>query len=359
MNQRLFNVNPSYDFVNCGIDRRWIQALNVDDVTLPAFSIVEFYPLPGRVRRSGEDGADNWVPHIRQATHWRRPSRTGSGSKRRARGAVGLMSPYLFAVTGEQTIRPGKTGSITLEYPAQVLHDGSKDALASGEVCGPLDAKFEIWSVDEGGEGFRCIGHDPTNPVFGDRNKKRRSVPSAGSSGRGFDGIHTVWIVPDPHPQTPIWIDTEADEQEVEPYAPVALALLNGNDRENENSRLRVQDGALEIKPGVWEVQVSASVRSDDAPDNTTLRMQLELDGSGTGHKARRVQTVDSDTYDYKGTRSEENMAWGGFIRHEPPDDLDNAEDPDPWAKLTATNISAHNINVACFLLRAHMVELL
>ncbi len=73
-----------------------------------------------------------------------------------------LEDAALCFVNSAQAILPGRTGRVTQDWPAQVFHDGTDDALHNGEPCGPVAGESYVKS-DRG--PFVCISHDESYPL--------------------------------------------------------------------------------------------------------------------------------------------------------------------------------------------------
>lgn len=144
--------------------QRWFAAKNECEYEIPGFAMIQFHD---RVI----DGVRN-----RFINNFAEETDIIFEVERPTSEVVSRGDPTAFCFNGPVPIPPKRykgRGLVTQNFPAQVLHDGSRDSLPNGRRCGPQADSFFCWST---GNGFTCISHDGTQAV----NKS--------------DGVHTVWL---------------------------------------------------------------------------------------------------------------------------------------------------------------------
>lgn len=126
----------------------------------PKFNYSENRTFPNTVQPS------KWyVQHRRQdAIVWDVNKPNAAGVRRQ--------DPAEFMFNGTKPCAPLSCGMGTEDFPCQVLHDGSADAIGNFTACGPVQ---DQWYVKSGGSAFTGVCHD-----------------AGFSVGGGY--MHTIWI---------------------------------------------------------------------------------------------------------------------------------------------------------------------
>lgn len=265
---------------------RWFPLKNMTNETIPGFALV-MLKHSDRDYFFTQDVSDQQVV-------WRgyKPDET----------AEALQNPAMLAINGPTPIPPGQIGKCTQDWPAQVLHDGSKDTLPNAIPCGPKAGSWYVWS-DAG--AFTCLSHDATRAAPGTENS-----------------VHTVWVAPNTSFVTPF--AAMQGGQTVQARTDIVFSSAAPNavsaqppDSYYDNNQLK----GYEIdKKSQWWVAVSATVSSQTAPEGTPLRLRVYDSGSATYLTGHRIQTIDTkgsgkpgqDYYGGDPIYTAENVAFSG-----------------------------------------------
>lgn len=295
-------------------DTRWLPCLNTSEHTIPSYGLMAIGNFDQSSSAAEDTHYANFVDSDGQLI-WLvgRPDAQ----------SVANQDPYRLCCNSEVPILPGKRGAMTQDWPAQTLHDGSRDNLPNGAPCGP---RFERFEVESTGRAFTCLAHDR---AFAYVRRGER-----GGTGTGIGStIHTVWIAPrcGPSPANVIVLN-QITSSTFSVGAGDILSLseqeLWGNTRSRNLSTSQGTIYSTERVDRLFDVHFSATVRSVAAPEGFPLRLSVvflpvdpidSLEVEFTTHlTAWRAQGFDTTTADNGGYYvsspyyTAENIAAGG-----------------------------------------------
>lgn len=321
---RDIQIDSPTDYVGPTRRVRELTVRNVGTTTVPMFGLVEWYPLDTFYNGPAGQSLDGqWVGDVRQPVAFD-PGAEGSLTD----GAVGRGSSCLFAVNVGPPIPPNGYGRVSQDWPLQVLHEPVQNGrLGTGQICGPRGGFFSIGPT---GQGFRCLGVDPTQPLT-DYPVKYTTNP--GTNLTYTDSAQsvrqTVWVVADPSVNPAsyggwMFSATGASDLQVAVGANVVLkdissdgGVIDPADLQNNGSNVSfTSDGeGLLLYPGVWLISFSATVGFvDSAPNQQLAILRLYRDATSTLYRAVRRVNFDTDQYGNVLSRSEENVAFTAIL---------------------------------------------
>lgn len=152
-------------------NQRWLRGKNIGSVVIPPFAICCVDPQ------------DNERLTAAEAEHGEHLYRVQLPDAE----AVKLSDAGICFANSSQPIQPGKTGRITQDWPAVVLHDTENDTLYIGNPCGLVDGEG---CVASGVGPFVCISKDPAAAI-------------------DVDGLETVLIAPSVPADRPFELSAE------------------------------------------------------------------------------------------------------------------------------------------------------
>ena len=315
---RDIQIDSPTDYVGPTRRVRELTVRNVGTTTVPMFGLVEWYPLDTFYNGPAGRAMDGqWVGDVRQPVAFD-PGPEGS----LVDGAVGRGSPCLFAVNVGPPIPPQGYGRVSQDWPLQVLHEPVQNGrLGTGQICGPRDG---FYSIGPTGEGFRCLGVDPTQPLT---DYPVQYAANPGTNLTYTDTAQsvrqTVWVVADPGVSTVSYgAGATTGEQTVEVGDDFQIQSPNitgspvrFTSGENKNWSMLSDGKGMLLRPGVWLVSFSATVGFvDSAPNKQGLAVILYMDDLPLKYRAARTVNFDTDQYGNVLSRSVENVAFTALL---------------------------------------------
>lgn len=222
-----------------------------------------------------------------------------------------FQNPATLIVNGPTVIPPDGEGKGTQDWPAQVLHDGARDALPNFRVCGP---KANEWVVFSRLKAFTCLCHDKAKGGLGTG---------------GNPGVHTVWISPFPQYEPPERAYFLTNSQEIDSEeGNLTLTLGENRGRLPPPEYLTLENYSsggsflyFDTKgAGTWTFDISATLSSQNATEGSPLRITLvkrpadTSEAEPTPFSGFRNQLIEDDQGYQSPFHSAENVAFGGWI---------------------------------------------
>lgn len=256
-----------------------------------------------------------------------------------------VTDPGAVIFNGPISIKPGKIGVGTQDWPARALHNGSEDGTGTQGLVGLKADSWYLWSTSR---GFICIGHDVSDPL------ERTGVDESGSGG-GLGNIHTIWVKPSISVgATTILLSYSGSAGPADKFQPAtAGGIANaGFGSEFPLGSPETSEGNFKLPlPGVWMVMFQAEAGPDvteESDEGRTIRISLYGESGPTPYSGQRKNIIDdNEGYGPSGGALRENVAFSGILY---VDDVENE-----YSVRNASTLSESVRLDAAYLIAVHL----